>query len=113
MSKVQLVQPDEEFEVQIDDSYFTLARVPADETTKMLRRHTKKRPGGQEEVDSLTFNREYRDRAIRSWREVDGDPPCTIDTKMRLPDSTWRQIQEYIGESNIDELRAKETSLKN
>ena len=114
MSRVQLVSDDESFEVKIGDSFFTLSRIPADETTKMLRRHTKKVPGSPEkETDHLTFNREYRDRTIRSWREIDGDPPCTIDNKMRLPNETWAEIQQITGASNIEELKAKERALGN
>lgn len=114
MSKVQLVSDDESFEVKIGDSFFTLSRIPADETTRMLRRHTKKVPGSAEkEVDSLSFNREYRDRTIGSWREVDGDPPCTVDNKMRLPNETWQEIQQITGASNIEELKAKERVLGN
>ena len=117
MSKIQLVSADEEFDYQIGDSVLTLRRIPADETTRMLRRHTKKRPGGQDEVDSLTFNREYRDRAIRSWRGVEdrhgADVPCTAETKMLLPDDAWREIQQAIGAANIDDLMAREDGRKN
>ena len=113
MPKVQLVSAEESFEVRIEDSYFTLCRIPAEETARMLRRHTKRRPGGQDEVDSLSFNREYRDRAIRAWRDVAGDPPCNAETKMLLPNDVWQRIQEEIGAANIEALVEKETSLKN
>ena len=110
----QLVQPDERFDFEVSTgTIYTLSRIPADETTRMLRRHTKKKPGGEAEVDSLTFNREYRDRAIHGWRKMDGDPPCTIETKMQVADDDWREIQKAIGAANIDELRAKEFSLGN
>lgn len=114
MSKVQLVQDNEEFEVKIGDSFFTLSRVPAEETTKMLRKHTKKVPGqGEKEVDHVTFNREYRERIIRGWREMDGDPPCTIQNKMRLPNDIWLEIQTIAGAANIEELKAKEAERGN
>jgi len=117
MSKVQLVSADESFEFQIGDSIFTLARIPADETTRMLRKHTKRRPGGQEEVDSLTFNRAYRDRAIKDWKGVLGagneEVPCTSEMKMLLPDDVWREIQQAIGAANIEELAAQESSRGN
>jgi len=117
MSKVQLVSADESFDFQIGDSTFTLARIPADETTRMLRKHTKRRPGGTEEVDSLTFNRAYRDRAIKGWSGVTNghgeEVPCTVEAKMLLPDDAWREIQQAIGATNIEELAAKETSKGN
>lgn len=113
MPKVQFVTLGETFEIRILDSYFTLSRIPADEINRMLRRHTKKRPGGNEEVDSLSFNREYRDRLIVGWREIDGDPPITIDNKMRIPNEVWEEIQKASGAANIDELRAREESLGN
>lgn len=115
--KIQLVSADEEFDYQIGESTLTLRRIPADETTRMLRRHTKRRPGGTDEVDSLTFNREYRDRAIKSWTgvtdRVGADVPCTADAKMLLPDDAWREIQQAIGAVNIEEFAAKEKSLGN
>lgn len=117
MSKVQLVSADESFEFPIGDSTFTLARIPADETTRMLRKHTKRRPGGQEEVDSITFNRAYRDRAIRNWTGVINgageNVPCTIESKMLLPDDVWREIQQAIGAANIEDVAAQESSRGN
>lgn len=114
MSKVQLVSDNEEFEVKIGDSFFTLSRVPAEEATKMLRRHMKKVPGTQEkEVDHITFNREYRDRLIRGWRELDGDPPCILDNKMRIPNDIWAEIQQITGAANVEELKAKDAQQGN
>jgi len=117
MAKVQLVSADESFDLQIGDSTFTLSRIPADETTRMLRKHTKRRPGGTEEVDSLTFNRAYRDRAIKDWKDVINasgvEVPCTTEMKMLLPDDTWREIQQAIGAANIEELAAQESSRGN
>jgi len=114
---VQLVSADESFEYQIGESIFVLARIPADETTRMLRKHTRRRPGGQDEVDSVTFNRAYRDRAIKDWRMVINgsgeDVPCTLDAKMLLPDDVWREIQQAIGAANVEDLAARETSLGN
>lgn len=110
----QLVEPDERFDFEVSTgTIYTLSRIPANETTRMLRRHTKKRPGQESEVDSETFNREYRDRAIHGWRNMKGDPPCTIDTKIKVADDDWREIQKAIGAANIDELRVKEASQGN
>lgn len=110
----QLVQPDERFDFEVSSgTIYTLSRVPADETTKMMRRHTKKKPGQESEVDSLTFNQEYRDRVVHDWRNMDGDPPCTLANKMKIPDDDWREIQKAVGAANIDELRVKEASLGN
>lgn len=113
MPKVQFVTPGETFEIRVLDSYFTLSRIPADEITRMLKRHTKKRPGGNEEVDSVSFNREYRDRLIVGWREIEGDPPVTIDNKMRVPNEAWEEIQRASGAANIAELAEKDASLGN
>lgn len=110
----QLVRPDESFEFEVESgTVYTLSRISAEETTKMLRRHTKKKPGGGDDVDNLTFNREYRDRAISGWRNMVGDPPCTPENKMFIPNDDWAEIQRALGASNIDVLRAKETNLKN
>jgi len=116
---VQGVSPDEQFDFQPSgfDTVFTLSRIPADETTKMLKRHTKRRPGGEMEVDNLTFNREYRARAIKGWvgyKDVKGEEyPDTVEARMAIPNDIWGEIQQAIGAGNIEDFRAHEASLKN
>ncbi len=120
MAKVQAVSSNETFEYQIGDSTFVLCPVPAEEVTRMLDKYTRRRAGRPDVVDSLSFSRWYRDRAIQGWRDVvikengiEQDFPCTTEHKMQLPNEVWREIQDVIEAANRDQLQQKEISLGN
>lgn len=111
MPKIQLISPDESFEIGDAECAFTIRRVHQDMIREIRRRHTRRieaeAPGQfpREETDEAEVDRDLMDYLIQDWRGVelaDGSPaPCTRENKAALPGSIRTEILMAAGAINL------------
>lgn len=70
-----------------------------DEIRTKFTRHVSDRQGRREETNWKSYRHELMDKLITEWKNIPGDPTCTRDNKIKLPQIVQLLIIEKCSQS--------------
>jgi len=123
MAFIEIVEEQEEFRLDIGESFFNLRRFDSEAYKRIEKKHTKRkknyRTGQWEvEVDDYAVNADLFDYMITGWGEIKSpltheDVPCEKVSKLKLPGSVKIQITEACDSDSITtEKKTNSTTSK-